>query len=186
MAFDLGRSLRLLKPQRQAPPLRRRLDGHLTFVEQDPSAGPELLLDATVYVDVLKGATPPNVDRLLRRRILNHSTVVLAELTHLFGRLDPTHRDTKTALAALRRSVDAIPDHRLSSPSTEAFGKSGMLAGMASRLAGLAPDQALLNDALILLQANESGRVVLTRNVADFDRLQQLVPGARVTFYRNL
>ena len=42
----------------------------------------------------------------------------------------------------------------------------------------------LLNDALIFFDARKHGRTVLTRNVADFDLLQQLAPDGQVLFYR--
>lgn len=43
----------------------------------------------------------------------------------------------------------------------------------------------LFNDALILLQAREAGRVVPTRNIRDFDVLQPLMLDARVLLYRR-
>ena len=45
------------------------------------------MLDTCVYIDVLQGRTPDNVDRLVQLRLVNHSSVCLSELTHLFGRL---------------------------------------------------------------------------------------------------
>jgi predicted nucleic acid-binding protein len=61
-----------------------------------------------------------------------------------------------------------------------------MLAGLAARLTvtGETVSPARLLDALILLQAREAGLVLLTRNIADFDRLQQLEPTSRVLYYR--
>ena len=47
-------------------------------------------------------------------------------------------------------------------------------------------EQDSLNDALLLVQARAAGAIVLTENVADFDPLQQLVPDARVLFYRAM
>jgi hypothetical protein len=44
---------------------------------------------------------------------------------------------------------------------------------------------ALFNDACLHLQALESGWVILTRNVADFDLLDQLLPAGRVLFYEQ-
>jgi hypothetical protein len=62
------------------------------------------VLDTCVYIDELQGRPPAPLDELLETRIVNHSTVCLAELTHLFGRLDPD------------------------------LGEAGMLAGMVSRV----------------------------------------------------
>ena len=44
---------------------------------------------------------------------------------------------------------------------------------------------ALLNDAMIFLQALEQGQTVLTRNVGDFSRLLAFAPIGRVLFYRT-
>lgn len=45
-------------------------------------------------------------------------------------------------------------------------------------------ERRFVNDALILLQAQSLGAAVLTANIADFDFLTQIIPGARVVFYR--
>jgi len=157
----------------------------LAFVPSIPEAGPELLLDTSVYVDVIQGRAPSEVEGLLGLRILNHSSVALAELTHLFGRLDPSHPGTRSTLATLRQAIAMIPSHRLTSPSIRAFAESGMLAGLAARLTGGAHTPAMLNDAVLLLHAMESGRWLLTRNIKHFDHLQQLAPRARILFYRQ-
>jgi predicted nucleic acid-binding protein len=146
--------------------------------------GPELLLDTCVYIDEVQGRAPPELDRLLRMRVLNHSSVAPSELTHLFGRFHPAHPGTRSALKELRGIVDDIPAHRLTAPSLRAAGEAGMLAGLAARLTGRAAAQALLNDSLILLHAAETGCVLLTRNVMDFDVLQQLAPQTQVLLYR--
>jgi hypothetical protein len=44
--------------------------------------------------------------------------------------------------------------------------------------------QRLRNDALIFLGVRRHGCVLLTRNVADFNLFQQLVPDDRALFYR--
>ena len=62
-----------------------------------------------------------------------------------------------------------------------------MLAGKALRLGRIPPGQGqerkLLNDSLIYLQARKVGAAVLTRNLRDFDLLEQLVPSGTVMFY---
>lgn len=60
-----------------------------------------------------------------------------------------------------------------------------MLAGLAARLDGREHGLPLLNDAQLLLQAAEQGCALLTRNVGDFDILQQLQPQAQVIVYRT-
>jgi predicted nucleic acid-binding protein len=183
LTFDLSLALRRIKPQRITSRLHRRRDEDLQFVAAPASPGPELMLDTCVYIDVLQGHTPVEVDELLEQRIVNHSTVSLSELTHLFGRLDPAHADTAATLRELRGVIDDIPSHRLSAPSERVAGGAGMLAGLVARAAGRDPGVALLNDALLMLHALESGCVLLTRNLADFDVLQQLMPQSQVLFY---
>ena len=158
----------------------------MDFVPATPTAGAELLLDTCVYIDLLQGRTPPEVDRLLGLRILNHSTIALAELTHLFGRLDPAHATTRAALARVSQAIEMIPPHRLSAPSPRVFAEAGMLAGLVARLSGDASSPTLLMDALLMLHAVESGQVLVTRNIKDFDRLQQLEPRSRVILYRQV
>jgi predicted nucleic acid-binding protein len=156
----------------------------LPLVRRPVSAGPELLLDTCVYIDVLQGRTPQAVDDLLHARIANHSTVCLAELTYLFGRLDPSHPGTKAVLKQILQTVEDIPSHRLSAPSATAVGEAGMLAGLVARLAGDGLN--LLNDASLYLQALERGWIVLTRNLRDFDYFDQLLPADRVLFYEQV
>jgi hypothetical protein len=89
LSFDLAKALRRIKPQRAAEAIRRRALEALPFVESPIAAGAELLLDTCVYIDVLQGRTPLSVDELLQARIINHSTICLGELTHLFGSTQP-------------------------------------------------------------------------------------------------
>ena len=187
MSFDLAPALRRIKPQRAADALRRRPIADLALLDTAASAGPELLLDTCVYIDVLQGRTPPGVDDLLQARIVNHSSVCLAELTHLFGRLDPAHPGTKGVLREVRQTIEDMPDHRVSSPSATVMGEAGMLAGLVARLSGADPGgaPALLNDASLYLQALERGWIVLTRNLRDFDYLDQLLTAGRVLFYEQ-
>lgn len=151
------------------------------------AAGSPLLLDTCVYIDVLQGRTSPIVDDLLQVRIVNHSAVCVAEMTHLFGRLDPAHAGTKGVLDEIRRTIDDIPSHRLSAPSDTAMAEAGMLAGLVSRLLDLDRSRwtLLLNDAMLYLQALESGCTVLTRNVREFDCFDQLLPASRILLYER-
>ncbi len=181
----MARALRRLRPQRRSAPLTRRSDAALDFVGSvDLARSAELLLDTCVYLDILTDAAPLAVDDLIDGRIRNHSTVVVAELTHRFGRLDPAHPHTASALAEIDGVLRRILSHRLSAPSAQAFAEAGMLAGMAARLGGSSAGIALLNDALLFLQARESGQVLLTANIADFDLFDQLLPGSALLFYR--
>ena len=84
--FDAARRWARFDPQKT---LARRADDELPFVDASRIGGQGLLLDTCVYIDVLQRRAPERVKRLLTTRLSNHSGVVLAELTHLFGRLDP-------------------------------------------------------------------------------------------------
>jgi len=186
LSFDLDRAERALKPQARGA-LKARPAAELRWAEGEAKAGVPLLIDTTVYLDTLQGRTPAPVDDLLRYRSIFHSAVCLAELTHAFGRLDPAHSGTRKALNALAGAIDDIPRHRLFAPDTDLWGKAGMLAGKALRLGRIALGQGqerkLLNDSLIYLQARKVGAAILTRNVRDFDLLEQLVPDGAVVFY---
>jgi hypothetical protein len=188
LSFDLKRSLRRFKPERRIAPLNRREQEHLPFVPANPSAGLELLLDTCVYIDVLQHRAPENLKRLLAARMLNHSAVALAELTHLFGRLNPRDGRTKKVLARIADVISDMPAHRLSVPSLNAGGEAGILAGLAARLSSidLGREQALLNDAMLYLQAVENGQMLVTRNIREFDWFDQLFPCNRVLFYSRL
>jgi len=187
LSFDLAGSLRRLKPQKRAPPLLRRRAAELPIVAPPVVTGPPLLLDTTVYIDALQSRLPTEVEELLDLCQVNHSAIAVAELSHAFGRLDPGHARTKATLASIQAVIEAIPPHRLDSPSLEATVEAGILAGLCARLRGLpgGGPQTLLNDAALLLQARENGWRLLSRNIVDLDLLQQLAPGAAVLFYRQ-
>ena len=185
MTFDRRASIRRIKPQRRTLALFRRANADLRFVSGQPLVGRELLLDTCVYIDVLQGKTPLEVDRILETRIANHSTVALAELSHLLGALDPTHPGTAGALKPLGQTIDDMPPHRLTAPSIRACGEAGMLAGLVTRLTGQRKSIALLNDAMLFLQAAEMGCDLLTTNVSDFDFFDQPFSGTGLLLYQR-
>jgi predicted nucleic acid-binding protein len=186
--FDLRRSLRRIKPHRFTHPIQRRPGPELPFVHGAPEPGRELLLDTCVYIDVLQGKTPPEVDALLQLRTLNHLAVCVAELTHGFGRLDPRHPGTDAILRTIAQTVAAIPPHRLESATADVVVEAGIVAGLVFRLCHLQPGQevAALNDAIIYLHAMANGLTVLTRNIRDFDVMNQILPDGRVLFYDRI
>lgn len=183
--FEREASARRLRPQRRTAPLARRPDNLLPLVTEDVLVGRELMLDTSVYVDALQGRTSVLVDQLLQRRIVNHSTVALSELTHLLGALDPAHRQTSGVLKQLNRTIDDIPPHRLTRPSIRASGEAGMLAGLTARLTGQPKSITLLNDALIFFHAIEAGCDLLTGNLRDFDWFDQFLPSRGLLLYRR-
>lgn len=187
MAFDLHRALRQLRRQRAVPAPVRRDDRDLPFVEDTALVGPPLLLDTCVYLDVLQGRSPEVLDRLLQARLNHHSAVCLAELSHAFGRLDPAHPGIRAVLRQLSATIDDVPAHWVMTPDAETWGAAGILAGMLFRLGGFQAGQekTCLHDALLHLQARKAGLMLVTRNLRDFDLLDQLLPGGRLLFYRT-
>jgi predicted nucleic acid-binding protein len=183
--FDLKRALRRIDPQRAIGPSSPTEE--LSLVVEPVAAGPQLLLDTCVYIDILQGKTTHAVDMLLELRLINHSVVCLSKLTHLFGRLDPADPRTKNALKEISGVIADIPKHRLGAPSAQACGEAGMLVGLIER-SRRPQDQTQrsdsLNDAMIFLQALEEGQIVLTRNMRDFETFLRLVPTGRVLFYK--
>lgn len=189
MVSELAKALRRIKPERRTGTLVRRQDCELPFVQAEQPLGPPLLLDSTVYVDTLEKTLPPEAERLIELSSLFHHTLVLAELSHLFGRLNPTHHNTAKHLAELAGVISDIPAHRLeSTTSPRVMIEAGILNGLIFRLGGFAPAQevAALNDATIYLHALSRGYTVLTRNIRDFDLMNQVLPDGRVLFYRQV
>jgi predicted nucleic acid-binding protein len=189
LQVDLARSLRRIRPDRWSGSLSRRDDRDLDFADSASLIGPPLLLDTCVYVDGLEGSLPPPVERLLRTRTLIHVSVVLGELSHNFGRLDPRHRHTRQHLDELAGVIEDIPRHRLEDAiSAGVLLEAGIVSGLVFRLGGFRPGQevAALNDAAIYLHSLERGYTVLTRNIRDFDFMNQIVPSGRIIFYRAI
>jgi hypothetical protein len=188
LGFDLSETIRSLKPQKRVGTLERRPDEDLPWVADEPAIGGALFLDTSVYLDVLQGRSPVEVDRLLTYRLCHHSAVCLSELTHAFGRLDPKHAATKAVLETIAATVEDIPEHRLHAPDTAIWGQAGVLAGLLFRLSNLPKgeghERRFVNDAIVFLQARQLGAGVLTGNVRDFDFLSQIIPSGRVILYR--
>ena len=189
MRVDLARSRRRIKPERFRGSLPRRDDSDLDFVDDAVSSGPPLLLDTCVYIDALEGSLPPAAELLLRTRTLMHLSVVLGELSHNFGRLDPLHPQTQDHLDELARMIGDIPGHRVDDAvNAGVLLEAGILSGLVFRLGGFQSGQevAALNDATIYLHALERGYAVLTRNIRDFDFMNQIVPPGRMLLYRTV
>ena len=189
MGFDLSETLRSLKPQKRTGTLERRVDEDLPWVADEPAIGGPLFLDTSVYLDVLQGRSPAEVDRLLTYRLCHHSSVCLSELTHACGRLDPKHHSTKAVLETVEATVDDIPAHRLHAPEAAIWGQAGVLVGLLFRWSNLPKgeghERRFVNDALVFLQARQLGASVLTGNVRDFDFLTQILPTGRIILYRT-
>ncbi len=152
-----------------------------------PAAGGRLLLDTCVYIDQLKGHATPALEALVEARTVLHSALSLAELAFSFGRLDPQDSRTPAVLEALRRLLAAVPSHRIVAADAQAWSEGGIRAGVMARVLGLSNEarRKAFHDAVLAAQAVREGAVVVTRNVSDFDRLQQLDPRLRVLFYHD-
>jgi predicted nucleic acid-binding protein len=182
--FDLARSLRRIKPHQWSGSLLPRNPEDLHWAASEPEFGPALLLDTCVYIDTLEGRLPPDAEVLVKSRPLRHTSTVLAELAHLFGRLKHTNENRRN-LQKLKEAIDQIDQDFVGHPSVGVSLEAGILCGLVFRLGGFQPNQtvAALNDALIYLHATEHGLTVLTRNRDDFDRMNQICPNGRVIFY---
>jgi hypothetical protein len=128
--------LRSLKPHKHLARLTRRADSELAWASDEPLIGGALILDTSVYLDVLQARTPAAVDELLTYRVYHHSAVCLGELMHVFDRLDPAHPSTNGVLKTVRHVIEDIPQHRLQAPDTTMWGEAGILAGELFRLSG--------------------------------------------------
>lgn len=177
MASELDALLRCVKPHKTRPHKTHPGAETLLLVPDDqPEAGPRLLLDSTVYVDALKGNLPPAAERLLSKRHLAHSAVCLAELSHVFGRLDPADPRTSAVLAEIRATIADIRPDTVVTPTSRQWMLAGILCGTTIRLKGTKDKPSrYLNDALLCCQAEAHGLQVLTRNAADFGMFNQLL-----------
>ena len=149
---------------------------------------PKLLYDTTVYIDILQGRFPENAHGALRVADAWHSTATEAELVAPMGFLDPHHPNTSTAVKQIMATVEHRPAHRTIEPDRGVWLVAGILSGLLSRLQSYdaADRRRVLNDALIFETARKHGLTVLTRDISDFDLLQQLEPTGRVLFYDRI
>lgn len=145
-------------PQRTAS-LSRRPDDDLPFATESNLSGGELLLDTCVYIDVLQGKAQAVVKALLRSRQVNHSSVCAAEMTHLFGTLDPHHPDTAAALQKIVEVLETMPKHRVYTPTADMLTEAGVLAGLLHRINNhpKGTEGRLLCDALVFLTGRRYG-----------------------------
>ncbi len=184
--FDLDRTLRLVKPEKQTKRLRVRTP--VRFVADDIVAagiGP-VLLDTCVYIDNGHDRLPIGASRLMAPSGAVHlSTITAMELTYAFGRLDAASPDTSRNLAYLRDVLARVPPHRVVDATAADHALAGVLVGTLVRTQASSREQRrkLMLDCLIFVSARRRGLTVLTANVNDFDLLQQLVPDGKVAFY---
>ena len=101
------------------------------------------------------------------------------------GSLEPRHLGTAQAVKELVAAIERRPVHRTISPDREIWLEAGILVGVLTRLQQYSASdrRRVLNDALLFATARKHGLTVLTRNLRDFDLLQQLEPSCAVLFY---
>lgn len=185
MSSEVRATLRRLKPEKHQRPLKRRPESELDFLGGG-SRPAKLLYDTTVYIDILQNRFPQDGEAMLRAAEAWHSPVTESELAATCGLLDPDHPGTRQVIEELTQIIERRPIHRTITPDSDIWREAGILSGMVARLQGFANDQRrrILNDALLFSSARKYGCTVLTRNLADFDFLQQLDPSGRVLFYK--
>lgn len=186
MSSDLGATLRRLKPEKRRVQLQPRSESDLDFIETTSKKPGKLLYDTTVYIDILQNHFPQGGEPMLRAAEAWHSPVTEAELSATIGLLDPGHPGTSEIVEQIAAVIERRPSYRTITPDPEIWREAGILAGILARLQGYGKDRRrrALNDALLFASARKHGCVVLTRNVVDFDLLQQLDPPGNVLFYK--
>ena len=186
MSSDFEHVLRQLKPEKRHHGLKPRDENQLPFIGISPGRIETLLYDTTVYVDILEGRFPLGNEAVLRAATAWHSAVTEAELATACTSIDPTDPRSRDVVKRITRLFDLRPAHRTIAPDREVWQRAGALAGVIARLQRLSkPDRrSILNDALIFSTGRKFGHTVLTRNIRDFDFLNQLDPLGRILFYR--
>jgi predicted nucleic acid-binding protein len=180
--------LRRLKPEKRRTQLKPRVEAELEFLERAVPRPGKLLYDTTVYIDILQDRFPQDGDLTLRAADAWHSPITEAELATACGLLDPARSQTRDVVARIAAVIERRPTYRTITPDRDIWQEAGILSGILARLQGYGKDQRrrVLNDALLFATARKYGCAVLTRNVVDFDFLQQLDPSSRVLFYKRV
>jgi predicted nucleic acid-binding protein len=184
---ELWRSLRRYSQARHNRPLQRRPDSELDFLGATKNKPTKILYDTTVYIDILQHHFPEPGKQMLRAGEAWHSPVTEGELAMAVGLLDPSHPSTPQLIAEIAGVIERRPAQRTIVPDVVAWREAGILSGILARLQGFDNYQRrrVLNDALLFVTARRHGCTLLTRNISDFDFLQQLEPAGRVLFYRT-
>jgi len=186
LSSEFQGTLRRLKPDKHRAQLRPRAESELEFIGTTSHRPAKLLYDTTVYIDILRGRFPQQGEAMLRATEAWHSPVTEAELAATCGLLDPAHSQTSKIIDQVAAVIDRRPSYRTITPDPEIWREAGMLSGTLARTQGYGREQRrrVLNDALLFATARKYGCAVLSRNVRDFDLLQQLDPSGKVVFYK--
>jgi len=186
LSSEFQDTLRRLKPDKHRAQLRPRAESELEFIGTTSRRPAKLLYDTTVYIDILQGRFPQQGEAMLRATEAWHSPVTEAELAATCGLLDPAHPQTPGIIEQVAAVIDRRPTYRTITPDPEIWREAGVLSGTLARTQGYGRGQRqrVLNDALLFATARKYGCAVLSRNVRDFDLLQQLDPSGKVVFYK--
>jgi predicted nucleic acid-binding protein len=186
LSSDFRAILRRFKPDKRRVSLKPRPAAELPFIERNLHKPQKLLYDTTVYIDVLQSRFPQHAEYVLRSAEAWHSTVTEGELAVSCGLLSPSHPKSRASLEQIVSVIERRPAHRTLGPDREIWRTAGVLSGMLARLQGYGKQDTrrLLNDALLFLTAKKYGCTLLTRNVTDFDFLNQIEPVGQILFYR--
>jgi len=185
LSSDFQRTLRRLTPHKHRAQLRPRAESELEFIGTSTQRPVKLLYDTTVYIDILQGRFPQQGQAMLRATEAWHSPVTEAQLAATCGLLDPAHSQTRQIIEQIAAVIDRRPSYRTIAPDAEIWREAGILSGILARLQGYGKEQRrrVLNDALLFATGRKYGCSVLTRNMRDFDFLEQLDPSGKVMFY---
>ena len=184
--MDIETLLRRCRHALSKSELILRTDDALDFLADGDMTGEQIMLDTCVYIDQMQGRLPDAVAQRVEARTSVHSPIVLGELSFLFGNLEPRDVRTKAALAAIQAMLSAIGEHRIIPLTHEDTMRGMILSGCVARLLNHqgASRRNLQNDSILAAHAARTGNLLVTRNIADFDRLSQLEPRLKVSFYR--
>lgn len=187
LSSEFQATLRRLKPDKQRHALKPRPESDLEFFDGGRHRAAKLLFDTTVYVDILQDRFPQDGERMLHAMEAWHSPVTEAELAAACGMLDPADPGTRQIVDRIQKIIERRSTYRTIIPDADIWREAGILSGVLARLQGYGKDQRrrILNDALLFASARKYGCAVLTRNLTDFDFLQQLDPSGRVLFYQR-
>jgi predicted nucleic acid-binding protein len=146
----------------------------------------KLLYDATEYFDILQNRFRQNGEPMLRAAEAWHSPGTEAELASAIGLLDPARLQTRELALQISSVIERRPNYRTIAPDREIWRDAGILSGVLAGLQGYGRDhrRRALND-LLFATARKHGCTVLTRNIVDFDLLEQLDPSGSVLFYKS-
>lgn len=133
---------------------------------------PLVVPDTSVWISLISGHPEGRISTALRGRTIYLPSVVVYELYQGCQTEDD------------RRDVDAIrqgfaESNRLTTPTFNSWCEAANILGRYSRALGAVAWKDHLMDVLILLCAVQLRARVLTTNVADFERWNQLLPAGR-------